>query len=168
MESVILVDREDNAIGTMEKLEAHRRGELHRAFSIVIFNDNGEMLLQKRALGKYHSGGLWTNACCSHPAPGEKIEEATRRRLKEEMGIDIQPRFSHKFIYKTKLGGQLTEHEFDHVFVGTFNGEPVVNKNEVADWKYVTMSWLRQDVRHHPDAYTYWFRLMIDQPQLNR
>src|SRR5687768_10210348 len=118
MEEVILVDLLDNPIGTMEKMEAHRKGELHRAFSVLVFNSKGEMLLQKRSKKKYHSGGLWTNSCCSHPLPGEKIEVAASRRLKEEMGIDLMPRFSYKFIYRTDLDNALVEHEYDHVLIG--------------------------------------------------
>jgi isopentenyl-diphosphate delta-isomerase len=163
MEMVILVDMNDNAIGTMEKLEAHQRGELHRAFSILLYNSKGEMLLQKRAQSKYHSGGLWTNACCSHPVPGEKIEDTTRRRLKEEMGIDVPLSYSYKFIYKTALDRNLTEHELDHVFVGRFDGTPSINKTEVEDWKYADIAWLKNDVIKNPDSYTYWFTLLIDQ-----
>src|SRR5436190_13031104 len=137
MEEVILVDEHDNAIGTMEKMEAHEKGVLHRAFSILLFNAEGQMLLQKRSKNKYHSSGLWTNTCCSHPLPGEKIEDAARRRLHEEMGIDLQPEFSYKFIYKTNLDKNLIEYEYDHVFTGVFNGTPVVNKNEVEDWKFI-------------------------------
>jgi isopentenyl-diphosphate delta-isomerase len=165
MEMVILVDVNDNAIGTMEKLEAHERGELHRAFSILLYNTQGEMLLQKRARSKYHSGGLWTNACCSHPIPGERIEETTRRRLQEEMGIDVPLSYSHKFIYKTSLDRNLTEHELDHVFIGQFNGTPLINKNEVEDWKYASVDWLKDDVIKNPDNYTYWFKLLISQSQ---
>jgi isopentenyl-diphosphate delta-isomerase len=167
MEMVILVDQEDKAIGTMEKMEAHQKGELHRAFSVLVFNSAGEMLLQKRAIHKYHSGGLWTNACCSHPFPGENMEEAARRRLQEEMGIDLRPEFSHKFIYKTTLDQNLIEHEYDHVFIGKFNGEPAVNTNEVEDWKYVNIPWLKADMQKRPEAYTYWFKLIIDHPALN-
>lgn len=167
MEQVILVDKNDNAIGAMEKMEAHRKGQLHRAFSILVFNSKGEMLLQKRAKGKYHSGGLWTNACCSHPMPGEKIEDASRRRLREEMGIEVQPEFSFKFIYKATLDHNLIEHEYDHVFTGTFDGEPMINKTEVEDWKFVSMPWLKKDILLHPENYTYWFRLLVDYPQLN-
>jgi isopentenyl-diphosphate Delta-isomerase len=167
MEMVILVDQEDRPIGTMEKMEAHRQGKLHRAFSVLIFNSKGEMLLQKRAQNKYHSAGLWTNACCSHPLPGEKIEDASRRRLREEMGIDIQPRFSHKFIYKTQLEQELIEHEYDHVFIGTFNGEPNINRQEVEDWKFVNFQWLKEDMLRHPQTYTYWFRLIVDHAELN-
>ncbi len=162
MEEVILVDQEDNAIGTMEKMEAHRLGELHRAFSVLVYNKKGELLLQQRAMGKYHSGGLWTNACCSHPRPGEKIADAARRRLWEEMGIDIDLAFSHKFLYKASLDQDLTEHELDHVFVGRFDGVPRINSGEVESWKFVGLSWLKADIREHPDAYTYWFRLIVE------
>lgn len=167
MENVILVDTNDRAIGTMEKLEAHSKGLLHRAFSIVLFNNEGKLLLQKRSKNKYHSSGLWTNTCCSHPLPGEKIENAARRRLKEEMGIDLQPTFSYKFIYKAELDHGLTEHELDHVFVGNFNGAPDINKKEVEDWKYVDLEWLKADMAKNPSAYTKWFKLMISHPEIN-
>lgn len=167
MEHVILVDSQDNPIGIMEKMEAHKKGVLHRAFSILILNDAGEVLLQKRSGNKYHSSGLWTNTCCSHPQPGEKIEAATRRRLKEEMGIDIQPAFSYSFIYKAQLDKNLIEHELDHVFVGTFNGTPVINQKEVEDWKFVDIKWLKNDMETHPGAYTEWFKLIVNHPQLN-
>ena len=121
------------------------------------------MLLQQRAMGKYHSPGLWSNACCSHPLPGEKIEAAGKRRLREELGIDLQPVFSHKFIYKTKLDQNLIEHELDHVLIGTFDGEPRINTAEVEDWKFVSVSWLKKDIAENPDAYTYWFKLIVDQ-----
>jgi isopentenyl-diphosphate delta-isomerase len=166
MEEVILVDKNDNAIGTMEKMEAHRKGALHRAFSVLLFNSNGEILLQKRSATKYHSAGLWTNTCCSHPLPDEKIEDATRRRLKEEMGIDLQPEFVYKFIYKVALEKGLIEHEYDHVFVGTFDGEPAINKNEVEDWKFVTVHWLKHDISKHPDHYTFWFKQILLHPEL--
>lgn len=164
---VILVDHNDVAIGTMEKMEAHRRGELHRAFSVLVFNSKGEILLQKRALHKYHSGGLWTNACCSHPQPGEKMEDAARRRLREEMGIDLQPEYAYKFIYKTDLDQNLVEHEYDHVYKATFNGEPSINKAEVDDWKFVDLAWLKTDVSRNPEAYTYWFKLILSHPALH-
>jgi isopentenyl-diphosphate Delta-isomerase len=167
MEMVILVDHNDVAIGTMEKMEAHRRGELHRAFSVLVFNSKGEILLQKRALHKYHSGGLWTNACCSHPLPGERIEDAARRRLREEMGIDLQPEYAYKFIYKTDLDQNLVEHEYDHVYKATFNGEPAINKAEVDDWKFVDLAWLKTDVTRNPEAYTYWFKLILSHPALH-
>lgn len=167
MEHVILVDFEDNAMGTMEKMEAHKKGVLHRAFSILLFNGEGKALLQKRSQNKYHSSGLWTNTCCSHPLPGESMEDATRRRLKEEMGIDVQPAFSYSFVYKAQLDKNLIEHELDHVFVGSFNGTPTINKKEVEDWKYVDIDWLKKDIRQNPDDYTVWFKLIMNHAELN-
>ena len=167
MEHVILVDTRDHEIGTMEKMEAHKKGVLHRAFSILLFDDAGKILLQKRSTNKYHSGGLWTNACCSHPTPGETMEDATRRRLKEEMGIDLQPRFFYSFIYKAHLDQELIEHELDHVFVGSFNGIPTINNKEVEDWKFVHLNWLKADITRNPEAYTVWFKLIVNHPALN-
>ncbi len=164
MEKVILVDEQDNALGTMDKLEAHSRGILHRAFSIVIFNSRGELLLQKRSLKKYHSGGLWTNSCCSHPRPDEPIVEAATNRLKHEMGIDVQPEFAYKFLYKSKLDNNLTEHELDHVFTGLFDGTPEINADEVADWKFISVEELRMDILKYPNRYTTWFRLIMSHP----
>lgn len=166
MEHVILVDDQDNPIGTMEKLEAHQKGVLHRAFSILLFNSKGELLLQKRSKTKYHSAGLWTNTCCSHPLPGESMADATRRKLKQEMGIDLRPEFAYKFIYKANLDGNLIEHEYDHVFIGTFEGTPTINKEEVEEWKYSKVSFLRADIRKNPEVYTFWFKLIVDHPQL--
>lgn len=145
----------------MEKMEAHEKGLLHRAFSVLIFNSKGEMLLQKRARSKYHSGGLWTNTCCSHPAPNESVAEAAKRRLKEEMGIDAEPKFAYKFSYKTPLDQNLVEHEVDHVFTATFDGEPIINTNEVEDWKFVEINELLADVQSNPASYTEWFKLII-------
>lgn len=158
---VILVDAEDNPVGTMEKMEAHEKGLLHRAFSVLIFNSKGELLLQKRASSKYHSGGLWTNTCCSHPAPNETVAVAAKRRLKEEMGIDLQPVFAYKFTYKAPLDQNLIEHEVDHVFTATFDGVPQVNTHEVEDWKFVEISQLLHDIQAHPDRYTPWFKLIL-------
>jgi isopentenyl-diphosphate delta-isomerase len=166
MEEVILVDNEDNAIGTMEKMEAHYKGALHRAFSVLLFNDHGQILLQKRAYSKYHSAGLWTNTCCSHPHPGEKMEDAASRRLMEEMGIDARPSFAYKFIYRTELGQQLIEHEYDHVFLGKFSGVPAINTSEVDEWKYADIQWIKKDIADHPEKYTVWFRMMMNHPQL--
>ena len=166
MEKVILVDEQDNVLGAMEKMEAHQKGILHRAFSILIFNSKGEVLLQKRSQKKYHSGGLWTNACCSHPAPNESMAEATQKRLKHEMGIDLQPEFAYKFLYKIKLDKNLTEHELDHVFIGIFDGTPHVNSDEVEDWKFVNLQSLRKDLGQHPDHYTAWFKLIMAHPEL--
>ena len=162
MEEVILVDERDNQIGTMEKMEAHRQGRLHRAFSVLLYNSAGEILLQKRASNKYHSAGLWTNTCCSHPLPGEKIEDAAARRLKEEMGIDLRPTYSYTFLYKAALDKNLTEHELDHVFVGTFDGKPNVNASEVDDWKFVSTDWLRDDMKRNPGNYTAWFKIIME------
>jgi isopentenyl-diphosphate delta-isomerase len=167
MEEIILVDEHDNAIGTMEKMDAHRKGLLHRAFSVVLFNSSGELLLQKRSKSKYHSGGLWTNTCCSHPLPEESMKEAVRKRLVHEMGINLQPEFAFKFIYKTPLDKNLTEYEFDHVFIGTFDGTPVINKEEVEEWKFMNINSLREDMRHYPEAYTVWFKLILDHPKLS-
>jgi isopentenyl-diphosphate Delta-isomerase len=166
MEKVILVDEQDKAIGAMDKMEAHRRGILHRAFSIMIFNSEGETLLQKRSRNKYHSGGLWTNACCSHPTPDESIDEATRKRLKHEMGIDLQPDFAYKFIYRSKLDKNLIEHEIDYVYQGIFDGVPVVNHEEVEDWKFINIKSLRADLDLHPDRYTVWFKLIMNHAEL--
>jgi isopentenyl-diphosphate Delta-isomerase len=167
MESVVLVDEKDNAIGIMEKMEAHEKGLLHRAFSILLFNNKGEILLQKRSAKKYHSGGLWTNTCCSHPLPGETMEDATSRKLKQEMGIETTLEFSYKFFYKTDLDKGLIEHECDHVFIGTFNGVPYVNKEEVEDWKFIDIKTLQRDISKNPDAYTQWFKLIMKHPELN-
>ncbi len=163
MEEVILVDQDDNAIGTMEKMEAHHKGLLHRAFSVVIFNSKGEILLQKRAQSKYHSAGLWTNACCSHPLPNESMEVATRRKLKQEMGIDLKTEYAYKFIYRIDLESELIEHEYDHVFTGVFDGEPIINTHEVEDWKFISMKRLRDEVSASPENYTYWFKLILNQ-----
>ncbi len=166
MDEVILVDRNDNQIGTMEKMKTHREGHLHRAFSVLLLNSAGEVLLQKRAAGKYHSGGLWTNTCCSHPMPGESTNEATRRRLKEEMGIDLQPTFCYSFIYKIEFEGGLTEHELDHVFVGTFDGLPELNIEEASEWKYMPITDLKSDMIDNPETYTHWFNLIMNHPEM--
>lgn len=165
-EEVILVDENDKAIGTMEKMEAHRKGLLHRAFSILVFNAKGQLLLQKRSWKKYHSGGLWTNTCCSHPLPDEDMEKALRRKLKQEMGIEITPRFSHKFIYRIDLGNNLTEHEYDHVYIGRYDGEPEINTDEVEEWRFEDLDRLRAVVEERPQDFTYWFRLIINHPEL--
>jgi isopentenyl-diphosphate delta-isomerase len=168
MEQVILVDEQDNVVGAMDKLDAHRQGVLHRAFSIVIFNSKGELLLQKRSVNKYHSGGLWTNSCCSHPKPDELISHAASSRLNYEMGIDLQPAFAYKFLYKSQLNNNLIEHELDHVFTGVFDGTPVINSDEVEDWKFVNIDNLRADILQNPDDYTVWFRLIMEHPNLKQ
>ncbi|MEQ8426067.1 MAG: isopentenyl-diphosphate Delta-isomerase [Cyclobacteriaceae bacterium] len=161
MDRVILVDEWDNEIGTMEKLEAHQKGALHRAFSVLLFNSKGEMLLQKRAKNKYHSGGLWSNACCSHPRPGEEMQKAVSRRLKEELGVDLNPIFSYKFIYNVVFTNSLIEHEFDHVFVGTFDGSPKINKKEIDEWKFVNQKELEDHVNTNPNQFTHWFKMIL-------
>ena len=159
---VILVDENDVPTGVMEKLEAHQKGELHRAFSIFIFNSKGEMLLQKRALHKYHSGGLWTNACCSHPQPNETNEKAAHRRLREEMGFDCVLEKKFHFIYKAQLNNELTEHELDHVFIGTYDKQPIINLDEVVDWKFIQPSLILEDIKNNPQNYTYWFKQVLE------
>ena len=166
-EEVILVNTSDEEIGTMEKMQAHEKALLHRAFSVFVFNHKGEMLIHRRALDKYHSGGLWTNACCSHPRKGETTEEAAHRRLMEEMGFDcpVSERFS--FIYKAELDQGLTEYEFDHVFFGSFDGTPRVNPEEVCDWKYISVQVLKEDIDNNPDKYTEWFKIALDKMDTN-
>ena len=161
-EHVILVDPKGREIGTQEKMQAHRDGKLHSAFSIFVFNAVGELLLQKRARTKYHSGGLWTNTCCSHPRPGESYSSAARRRLNEEMGFDCELTGLFSFIYHTQLDNSLFEHELDHVFVGRYNGRPIPNPDEVDDWKWINIRALKQDIQESPENYTYWFKLTLD------
>ena len=161
-EKVILVDKNDNQVGLMPKLEAHEKGLLHRAFSIFIFNSRYELLLQKRASSKYHSGGLWTNTCCSHPREGEDTLDAANRRLDEEMGIKTSLRKVYDFIYKAELDNQLTEHEFDHVFYGVFDNDPILNKNEAEDFKWVDMETLNNDIIKNEDNYTVWFKIAFE------
>ncbi len=159
MEQVILVDEQDVETGAMEKMEAHEKALLHRAFSVFIFNTKGDMLLQQRAITKYHSGGLWTNACCSHPRPGETTIDAALRRLQEEMGFvtAIHPTFS--FTYKAAFDNGLTEHEFDHVFVGEYNGNINFNTDEVAAYTYKSINDIEHDLKQHPHIYTAWFAI---------
>jgi isopentenyl-diphosphate Delta-isomerase len=156
---VILVDEADNAIGLMEKLEAHRKGVLHRAFSIFIFNSKGQMLLQQRALGKYHSAGLWTNTCCSHPAPGEETTAAAVRRLKEELGINTPIKKIFDFTYRAEFENGLTEHEFDHVFTGEYEGSIIPDPDEVKDFAYLSITELKELLKKDPERFTAWFRL---------
>ena len=161
-EKVILVDKNDNQVGLMPKLEAHEKGVIHRAFSIFIFNSKYELLLQKRASSKYHSGGLWTNTCCSHPREGEDILDAANRRLDEEMGIKTSLRKVYDFIYKAELDNQLTEHEFDHVFYGVCDRDPKLNKDEAEDFKWVDMETLNNDIIKNEDNYTVWFKIAFE------
>ena len=158
-EEVILVDENDHETGTMEKMEVHKRGLLHRAFSIFILNRKGFLLLQKRASGKYHSPGLWTNTCCSHPRPGETIMLAAVRRLGEEMGIHCPLQKSFQFIYKAQFDNGLTEHELDHVLVGVSDDLPVPDYDEVEDFSYMDVDFLSYDIETNPAKYTVWFRI---------
>lgn len=156
---LILVDENDKEIGTGEKLDVHKKGLLHRAFSILIFNSKNEMLLQKRAAHKYHSGGLWTNACCSHPRVGEKLEDAIHHRLVEEIGFDCQLTKSFEFIYKVWFEKyNLFEHEYDHVFIGKCNGTVIPNPEEAEEIKWIALPELILDLKENPQKYTFWFR----------
>lgn len=161
-EEVILVDEHNEPLGTSEKLAAHRTGDLHRAFSIFIFNAQGEMLLHRRAEGKYHSGGLWTNACCSHPQPEEATEAAAHRRLQEEMGFDTELEEVFQFTYRAVFENDLIEHEYDHVFVGTYDGDPEPDPAEVGDWAWVDLAELERDLEKRPERYTPWFRKVAE------
>lgn len=160
MESqVILVNEQDEATGVMEKMEAHRQGVLHRAFSVFILNEAGEMLLQQRALGKYHSGGLWTNTCCSHPLPGETVEAAAHRRLFEEMGFDCALTSLFNFTYRTEFDNGLIEHEFDHVLAGTYNGAVNPDPAEVNTYRYLSLDTVSRLLQEDPAQFTSWFQL---------
>ena len=161
MEYVVLVDSKDRAIGTMEKLEAHRLGALHRAFSIFIFNEKGEMLLQQRAMGKYHSPGLWTNACCSHPRPNELLMDAAQRRLQEELNMVTELSEVFDFTYHATFDNGLIEHEFDHVFFGHCSSTPDFNKEEVMELKWVDWNALLNWVAQEPAQFTPWFRIAL-------
>ncbi len=161
-QKVVLVDRDDNTLGTMGKMEAHEVGALHRAFSIFVFNSEGKLMIHQRALSKYHSPGLWTNTCCSHPRINEDVMENAHQRLLEEMGFDCELEEAFTFVYKSDVGQGLTEHEFDHVFVGQFDEAPVINKEEVEDWQFIDMDDLRDDIDHHPGNYTEWFKIAFE------
>ncbi|HMU76966.1 MAG: isopentenyl-diphosphate Delta-isomerase [Bacteroidetes bacterium] len=161
MEFVILVDEQDREIGEAEKMQTHKLGLLHRAFSVLIYNTKGEMLLQQRAETKYHSGGLWSNACCGHPRPGEKIEDAARRRLKEELGFNCSLKFSFKFIYKASFENSLKEHELDHVFTGIYDSEVLPDKNEVQAYRWVTMENLKNEIIENHSSFSVWFQKII-------
>ncbi len=158
---LILVDENDNEIGLMEKLFVHQTGSLHRAFSVFIFNSKGELLLQQRADNKYHSGGLWTNTCCSHPVKGEEINTTIKKRLKEEMGIECDTDFQFSFKYKTEFVNGLTEHEFDHVYFGKTDELPVPDILEAKDWKYISLDNLKNSILQNPQDYSAWLKICL-------
>ncbi|MCZ8355530.1 MAG: isopentenyl-diphosphate Delta-isomerase [Cyclobacteriaceae bacterium] len=166
MEEVILVDEQDVPIGTMEKLQAHELGLLHRAFSVLIFNSKGELLLQQRADDKYHSGGLWTNTCCSHPQPDESMQEAVKRKLFQEMGLQSETHFAFSFIYQAKLDNDLTEHELDHVYIGYDDSLPLLNPKEAKEYKYLSIDSIKREIKVSPHSYTEWFKILIQHPSL--
>ena len=165
-EQVILVDEMDRPLGVMEKMEAHEKAVLHRAFSVFVFNEADEMLLQRRALSKYHSGGLWTNSCCSHPRANETVLEAAHRRMEEEMGFDCELEQRFHFIYKAELDQGLTEHELDHVLTGVYEGAIVPNPEEVMDYRYISMTQLFEELDADPSQFTEWFKIAL--PELRQ
>lgn len=161
-EMVILVNEVDKKIGLMPKQEAHEKALLHRAFSVFIFNDKKELMLQQRAFDKYHSPGLWTNTCCSHQRDGESNIEAGKRRLNEEMGFESELKETISFIYKAPFDNGLTEHEFDHILIGFYNDTPNLNPDEVANWKWMPVEDIKKDISKNPDSYTAWFKIIFD------
>lgn len=156
---VVLVDDDGNRIGECEKMRAHLEGKHHLAFSVFLFDLDGRWLLQKRAEDKYHSGGLWSNTCCSHPGPGEDLHEAAMKRLQQEMGIECEISEAFVFTYRAELDGGLVEHETDQVFIGEFDGDPVPNPAEASDWKWVDTDSLQRDIAENPESYSAWFRI---------
>ena len=159
---VILVDNDDNQTGITGKMDAHHKALLHRAVSVFIINSSGKWILQRRAFDKYHSRGLWTNTCCTHPQPGETNIEAAERRLNEEMGIECSLSELFSFVYREKLDNNLTEHELDHVFLGITDDIPVINTSEVEDWGAISYDDLHNDIQKNPSDYTYWFRMIYE------
>ena len=162
-EKVVLVTEKDEVLGLMEKMQAHENGILHRAFSVFLYNSKGEMLLQKRAAEKYHSPNQWTNACCSHPRIEENYEQAAKRRIKEELGIDCELEEKFWFIYKADVGQNLWEHELDHVFVGNYEGEFNLNKEEVAEVRYISLENLNIELENNPENFTEWFKIILEE-----
>lgn len=159
MENVVLVNERDEPTGTCEKMHAHRNALLHRAFSVFILNEKGEMLLQQRALNKYHSGGLWTNACCSHPRPGEDIRTAAERRVREELGLTVQPEKLFDFVYIAEVGNGLWEHELDHVFIATAAGPIKADELEIMDTRFSTIAAIEREIAGHEERFTVWFKI---------
>jgi len=164
-EKVVLVNEKDEKIGLMPKMEAHEKALLHRAFSVFVFNDKNELMIQQRALHKYHSPGLWTNTCCSHQRDGENNIDAGKRRLQEEMGFSTDLKETISFIYKAPFDNGLTEHEYDHMLVGKYNDEPNINPDEVAAWKWMSMEAVEKDMKANPSIYTEWFKIIFDKFQ---
>ena len=162
-EYVILVDEQDKKLGLMEKIEAHKKGVLHRAFSVFILNQKNQLLLQQRALHKYHSGGLWTNTCCRHPRDGETNLEAAHRRLQEEMGMDAPLEKLLHFVYRAEFDNNMIEHELDHVFVGKCDANPVINPDEVEAYKWMDLDELKADIEKNPQLYTAWFKIIFNE-----
>jgi isopentenyl-diphosphate delta-isomerase len=160
-QQVILVNENDEWMGTMEKLQAHKSGALHRAFSVFIINDKGEILLQQRASSKYHSASLWSNTCCSHPTPGESTMAAAHRRLMEEMGFDCELHKLFSLRYKSNVGNELVENEYDHIYLGNHNGDVKINIEEVKDYAYVTIEQVQQMLIESPELFTSWFKLAL-------
>jgi len=161
-EQVILVNEYDEQIGLMPKLEAHEKAVLHRAFSVFVFNNKNELMLQQRALHKYHSPGLWTNTCCSHQRDGESNLQAGIRRLQEEMGFVTPLKETISFIYKAPFDNGLTEHELDHIMVGSYEDAPIINPDEVADWKWMPLEDVKQDIDDNHQLYTAWFKIIFE------
>ncbi|RYY32385.1 MAG: isopentenyl-diphosphate Delta-isomerase [Sphingobacteriaceae bacterium] len=161
MEQVIIVDEQDNMLGVMDKMEAHITGTLHRAVSVFIFNSAGDFLLQRRAVEKYHSGGQWSNTCCSHPRPDETAFAAAHRRLHEEMGMEADLTYAFNFVYRAEFSNELTEYEYDHVFFGVSDQVPVPNNDEVAEYRYMNIDVLIKDMQNYPNYYTEWFKLCL-------
>jgi len=162
-EQVILVDEQDRQIGLMEKIEAHEKAVLHRAFSVFILNEKGELMLQQRAYDKYHCGGLWTNTCCSHQRDGETTLEAAKRRLFEEMGFVTELKEKFSFIYKAPFDNGLTEHELDHVLVGFYEGVPKLNPKEAASWKWIAIEDVKSQIKTKPEKFTPWFKIIFEE-----
>jgi isopentenyl-diphosphate Delta-isomerase len=166
-ERLILVNEHDEIVGFSEKMETHTEGKLHRAFSIFVFNKKGHLLLQKRAKSKYHSGGLWSNTCCGHPRPGEATKDVAHRRLKEEMGFDCELEERFSFTYKAKIN-EFYENEYDHVFIGIYDGEPSLNANEVESWKWMSLMELIDDSKKNSEDYTYWLNYILHDSDLRK
>lgn len=162
-ELVVLVDKQDKKIGLMPKMEAHEKAALHRAFSVFIFNEKGELMLQQRAAKKYHSPLLWTNTCCSHQRDGESNVEAGMRRLQEEMGFSTDLKEIFSFVYKAPMENGLTEHEYDHVMIGRFDDEPNINPEEAESYKWMTLEAVKEDMKNNPEEYTAWFKIIFNE-----